>query len=144
MKSSAAKSPATLLAVSRGAPSASRFANLIGRLDWVTKQYLLEHAGAESSWEARKKIDLRYHELSGAGYYVQLADAGHVTRIVTPEELDRAVRTPPPGTPASARGRYIREFAEGALPLRVNWNSIVIGRGLKAKIVNLAQFGGEE
>jgi hypothetical protein len=57
--------------------------------------------------------------------------------------LERAVRNPPSGTPASARGRYIREFAEGSLPLRVNWNSIIIGRGLKAKIVDLARFGGD-
>ncbi len=117
---------------------------LVGRLDWVTKQFLLDEAGAGAPWEARKKIDLRYHELSGEGYFVQLADAGYATRIVTDEELDRAVRTPPPGTPASARGRYIREFAEGTLPFRVNWNSIVIGRGLKAKIVHLAQFGRDE
>ncbi len=117
---------------------------LVGRLDWVTKMYLLEEAGAGAAWEVRKKIDLRYHELSDHGYYVQLAAAGHVPRLVSDAELDRAVRTPPPGTPASARGRYIREFADGALPLRVNWSSIVIGRGLKAKIVHLAKYGGED
>lgn len=118
--------------------------SLIGRLDWVTKKFLLDEASAGAPWEVRKKIDLRYHELSGEGYFVQLADMGYAAKIVTDEELDRAVRTPPPGTPASARGRYIREFAEGTLPFRVNWNSIVIGRGLKAKIVHLTHYGGDE
>jgi proteasome accessory factor A len=132
------------LAVSRPFPEdAGALASLVGRLDWVTKKFLLEEAGAGEPWESLKKIDLRYHELSGEGYYTQLAEAGHVARLVTAEELDRAVRTPPPGTPASARGRYIREFAEGSLPFRVNWNSIVIGRGLRAKIVDLARFGGD-
>jgi proteasome accessory factor A len=132
------------LAASRPFPDgADRLAPLIGRLDWVTKLFLLEETDAGASWEARKKIDLRYHELSDDGYFSQLAEAGHAARIVTAEELDRAVRNPPPGTPASARGRYIREFAEGSLPFRVNWNSIVIGRGLKAKIVDLARFGGD-
>jgi proteasome accessory factor A len=133
------------LAVSRDdrddAPSP--LATLIGRLDWVTKKFLLEEAGEGAPWEARKKIDLRYHELSASGYFSQLAEAGQAVRIITDEELERAVRNPPSGTPASARGRYIREFAEGSLPLRVNWNSIIIGRGLKAKIVDLARFGGD-
>jgi Pup amidohydrolase len=119
-------------------------AMLVGRLDWVTKRFLLAEAGRGAPWEARKKIDLRYHELSASGYFAQLAEAGQAVRIVTEEELERAVRNPPSGTPASARGRYIREFAEGSLPLRVNWNSIIIGRGLKAKIVDLARFGGDE
>jgi proteasome accessory factor A len=114
--------------------------SLVGRLDWATKKFLLDEAGENAPWESRKKIDLRYHELSGQGYFMQLAEAGHATKLVTADELDRAVRTPPPGTPASARGRYIREFAEGALPLRVNWSRIIIGRGLKAKIVHLAKF----
>lgn len=130
-------------ATQRDPASGVKAAELVGRLDWVTKKFLLDEAGAGGSWEARKKIDLRYHELSADGYHAQLAAAGHVTRIVTADELDRAVRTPPPGTPASARGRYIREFAEGTLPFRVNWSSIIIGRGLKAKIIHLAKFGGD-
>src|SRR5690606_37652859 len=38
--------------------------SLVGARDWVTKQFVLQKAGRGTSWNARKKIDLKYHELS--------------------------------------------------------------------------------
>ena len=113
---------------------------LMGSLDWVTKRFLLEHAGEGLSWEARKKIDLRYHELSGDGYFQQLERTGTLVRITDDAEVEQATRFPPADSPAATRGRYIREFSRGPDAIRVNWEKVVIGRGWRAKVVRLAAF----
>lgn len=115
--------------------------SLIGTLDWVTKKHLLEEAGDEVSYAARKKIDLKYHELSPDGYYARLKETDVVQPLLEPEEIERAIRTAPAGTPATTRGYYIREFAESAPRLRVNWKRVVIGTGRRAKVVLLSRYG---
>lgn len=114
--------------------------SLVGRVDWVTKQFVLQKAGRGASWEARKKIDLKYHELSPDGYFQRLKATGIVAQVLDPSELDIARRNPPAGTPATVRGHYIREFAGGDEPLSANWNHVYIGRGRRAKVVHLSQY----
>lgn len=115
--------------------------SLIGTLDWVTKKHLLDELGSEASHAAKKKIDLRYHELSFEGYFQRLKETDAVEPLVSPEEIERATRTPPAGTPATTRGYYIREFAESNQRVRVNWKRVVIGAGRKAKIVLFSRYG---
>jgi proteasome accessory factor A len=98
---------------------------LVGRIDWVTKQFLLRLTAADACEAVRKKIDIRYHELSPAGYFQILAEAGLHRRVLFEEEIDRAMRLPPPGTPATARARLIREFSGPGL--RVGWKSLSNG-----------------
>lgn len=109
---------------------------LVGRVDWITKRLLLTECGEGASWAVRKKIDLRYHELSPDGYFQQLREAGLTTRVLSDAELDRARRNPPPDSPAVERGRYIREFA-GSKPVRVSWDAVRIGHGSWAKTISL-------
>jgi len=111
--------------------------SLVGSLDWVTKRFLLEKAGRGARWAERKKIDIRYHELSENGYYRVLAQTGITKTLVDAEDIDRAMRNAPPDSPATTRGHYIREFAGGEEPLAVNWKRVLIGRGKKAKVVRL-------
>jgi proteasome accessory factor A len=104
---------------------------LVGKLDWVTKKYLLASAGQGASIEAKRKLDLRYHELSQEGYYLRLEAAGAAPTIVEPEEILQAMTFAPEGTPATVRGRLIRQFA-GSSPVRASWSSIhVPGLGLR-------------
>jgi len=114
---------------------------LMGQIDWVTKKYLLDEAGRDASWEARKKIDLRYHELSSRGYFAQLDEAGHAARILTEEEVERAMRSAPPDSPATTRGHYIREFSRTDEPLAANWKKVILGQGRNAKVIRLARYG---
>jgi proteasome accessory factor A len=114
--------------------------SLIGTLDWVSKKHFLDEAGDEVSLAARKKIDLRYHELSPEGYFSRLQLTDAVETLVEPDDVERAIRSAPAGTPATTRGYYIREFAEAGR-LRVNWKRVVIGRGRKAKTVLLSRYG---
>jgi len=114
---------------------------LIGKLDWVTKRHLLERAGADAPWSAKKKIDIRYHELSPDGYYQRLADAALCRQIVSSRDLERATRSAPPGSPATTRGHFIREFAASDEPVTANWKSLTIGQGRNAKSIRLSQHG---
>ena len=114
---------------------------LVGSVDWITKKYFLEQAGPDSSWEVRKKIDIRYHELSPDGYFQMLKDAGLAPMLLEPNEIERAIRSSPANSPATTRGHYIREFAPGADHLAVNWKSIVIGSGRRSRTIRLARYG---
>ncbi|MDP6468863.1 MAG: proteasome accessory factor PafA2 family protein [Pirellulaceae bacterium] len=121
--------------------SAATSLSMFGSLDWVTKKYLIDKAGQGATWEEKKKIDIRYHELSPEGYHQLLVPAGMASVLVTNEEIDRARRSAPANSPATTRGHYIREFADGDEPVRANWQHVVIGRGWGAKVVRLARFG---
>ncbi len=114
---------------------------LVGSLDWVTKRFLIDRAGGKTAWSVRKKIDIRYHELSEAGYFRVWSRTGTTSRVVEEDGFERALRTPPAGTPATTRGGYIREFSGADPPLFANWQRLVIGRGRGAKIIRLARFG---
>ena len=114
--------------------------SLVGSLDWITKRFVLQTAGRDARWETRKKIDLRYHELSPQGYFQQLHAAGVTEQILEPGEIEVARRNPPIGTPASARGRYIREFACGDEPISANWRAVFIGQGRQAKVIRLSDY----
>lgn len=113
---------------------------LIGTVDWVTKKRLLDEAGTDLSWEARKKIDIGYHELSPLGYYQMLQAAGLVNHMVDPQAADQAARTPPANTPATMRGHYIREFSGDSTELSVNWEQIVIGGSTETKTIQLDRY----
>ncbi|MEX2174513.1 MAG: proteasome accessory factor PafA2 family protein [Pirellulaceae bacterium] len=100
--------------------------SLVGALDWPTKQFVLDKAGRRASWQARKKIDIRYHELSPQGYFQRLRIAGMVQELLDRAEIDHARRNPPSGTPATARGRYIREFALEGDEVTANWRAVFL------------------
>jgi proteasome accessory factor A len=113
---------------------------LIGRLDWVTKRYLLRAAGTDVNADARKKIDLRYHEL-GDGYLSWLEAEGLAPRLVTPEEAEAAIQTPPANSPAALRGRLIRQLADEGLPAVASWDQVrTTDAEGRRKVVSLADW----
>ena len=114
---------------------------LVGRVDWVTKRYLLEACGDAGDAAMLKTIDLRYHEL-GEGYAEQFAQTGNVHRLLAPSEVERAIAEPPEGTPAYTRGRFIRSRAPNLTPVRISWDSALIGGRIKGKIIRFPDRGG--
>lgn len=96
---------------------------LVGRIDWLSKLWLLQQMEGETAWAIKKKIDIRYHELSEAGYHRQLASFLQLSPIVKDSEIARARRAPPSDSPARRRGNLIRELAGGDSELRVDWQS---------------------
>lgn len=115
-------------------------ASLVGSLDWITKRWVLDKAGSDAPWEVRKKIDLKYHELSPRGYFERLKQAEAVKCVLGEDEIEHARRNPPVGTPATVRGRYIREFAGGSEPISANWQAVFIGAGRGAKVIRLSGY----
>ena len=114
--------------------------SLVGSLDWVTKRFVLDKSARGASWEARKKIDIRYHELSPQGYFQRLRATGIVNDILDHSEIEHARRNPPAGTPAAVRGRYIREFSDDDDAISANWQAVFLGHGREAKVVRLDRF----
>ena len=115
--------------------------SLVGTLDWVTKQFVLDKAGRNASWNVRKKIDIRYHELSPQGYYQRLRTTGIVRELLDRTEIDHARRNPPAGTPAAVRGRYIREFALEGDDVTANWRAVYLNaKDGERRVIRLDSF----
>jgi proteasome accessory factor A len=114
---------------------------LVGRVDWVTKRYLLESCGDERDRTLLKTVDLRYHEL-GEGYAAKLEKNGFARRLVGSEEVERAGTAPPRGTPAFTRGRFIRTREPSLAPVRISWESARIGGRFHGTIVRFPGASG--
>lgn len=112
---------------------------LVGRLDWVTKRYLIEQAAADGTWATRKKVDLSYHELVD-GPVQRMEAAGIAPVLVSDPEAAAAIEEPPAATPARQRGRLVRELADDETPATIGWGEARIGEGLARKIVRLDAF----
>ncbi len=113
---------------------AQDFAPLVGKIDWVSKRYLLEECAHDEDDDVLKTIDLRYHELE-SGYFDHLQQALPANDVVQPESVLRAMRFPPEDTPAYFRGRLIRDQKNSPLPLVISWESARIGHRLKSKVI---------
>jgi hypothetical protein len=111
----------------------------LGKVDWLTKRWMMDRLGDDAEWSERKKIDLRYHELSENGYYAQLVASRPELRLVDDERIARRRRSPPPSSPAARRGWLIREFADSDETMQSEWSYAMIGRGRHRKRVDFAQ-----
>ena len=111
----------------------------LGRVDWLSKRYLIDQLGRDADWTARKKIDLRYHELSDDGYFYQLMISRPHLRLVDDEQIQRRRRSPPPSSPAARRGWLIREFADSEESMQSEWTYAMIGRGRRRRRVEFVE-----
>lgn len=95
---------------------------MLGRIDWLSKLWLLQQLNPSTSWQIRKKVDIRYHELTECGYHRRLLQTLKLAPIIDGEEVARAKRVPPVGSPAMQRGYLIREFSDADAQLAVDWS----------------------
>ncbi|MGM0578668.1 MAG: proteasome accessory factor PafA2 family protein [Myxococcota bacterium] len=115
-----------------GAPEGeAALASLRGRVDWITKRWLLRRLGdgrvpspADPGWEAARKIDLRWHVVAppDAGYAYRLAEAGGMP-LASAAMLREALH-PPEGTRAVRRGDLIREAARTGISGWASWDRV--------------------
>jgi Pup amidohydrolase len=104
-------------------------------LDWVAKYRLLEAYRERDrlDWANPKLrlIDLQYHDVRrDRGLYHRLAATGKVERIVSDEEIERAVLEPPEDTRAYFRGRCISKFPDAIAA--ASWDSMIFDAGREA------------
>lgn len=90
---------------------------LVGRLDWVTKLWLLETFMQEErlTWEAPwlASLDLEYHNVNPErGLFLGLEAEGKTSRLVTEADIDAALTNGPRDTRGGIRGLCIRRFRD--------------------------------
>jgi len=97
------------------------YVNLVGRVDWASKLWLLEsfREAEKTDWAdpILKSLDLEYHNLnSGKGLYFGLLEEGRVPRVTTDKAIELAAAHPPRNTRAYGRGELIRHLLRNAPP----------------------------
>ena len=91
------------------------YAQLVGRVDWASKLWLLEsfREAEQIEWNdpLLKCLDLEYHTLHPAkGLYFGLVEEGRVPRLTTDKAVDLAIEHPPRNTRAFGRGELVRHL----------------------------------
>jgi Pup amidohydrolase len=121
-----------------------RDATLCAReLDWVAKLRLLEgfRNREDLSWDAARLqlIDLQWADVRPEkGLYHRLRERGQIERLVTDEEIARAVSDPPVDTRAYFRGRCLAKYGEHVAA--ASWDSVIFdvpGRGALQRVPTL-------
>jgi hypothetical protein len=62
------------------------------------------------------KVDFKFHQLDGEGYYYQLLAADLVDELFTGEEIERAQENPPSRTRAHIRGSLVKKYGYKSEP----------------------------
>ncbi|MFD8499270.1 depupylase/deamidase Dop [Amycolatopsis sp. NPDC059657] len=117
------------------------------RLDWPAKLRLLEgyRARDQLAWGAPRLrlVDLQYSDVRLAkGLYNRLVTRGSMKRLVTEEEVQAAITTPPSDTRAYFRGRALEKYATSIAA--ASWDSVIfdVGRESLVRIPTLEPLRG--
>ena len=115
-------------------------AQLVGKLDWVTKQWLLEtfmreeRIGWQDPWLA--SLDLEYHNIDpDVGLYLGLEADGKVWRMTTQKAIDTAVQHGPEDTRGGLRGLCVQRFPSQITSLQ--WERIQFAGGLRGRTLDM-------
>ena len=106
--------------------------SLEGQLDWVTKLALLEayvaRDGLEWSDPKLSLLDLQYHDVRpDRSLYERLVRVGKVERLVSEEDVVRAMTEPPATTRAYFRGKCLADWPDAVVA--ANWDSVILDVG---------------
>jgi proteasome accessory factor A len=121
----------------------ARWADVLARLagdpascsrdvEWVAKLRLLDGLRTRDhlGWDHPRlaALDIQWSDLRPErGIYHRLAASGGVDRLVSDEEVARAVHEPPTDTRAYFRGTVVRQFPEAVRA--ASWDSVVLDTG---------------
>ena len=101
---------------------------LSGELDWVAKLELLEGYRTRDNlpWSHPRLqlVDLQYSDIRpDRGLYNRLVARGRMQRLVSEEEVQRAIENPPTDTRAYFRGRCLRQYSDSVAA--ASWDSVI-------------------
>ncbi|MFQ5897875.1 MAG: depupylase/deamidase Dop [Candidatus Methylomirabilia bacterium] len=118
-------------------------------LDWVIKRELIESYIAKNrlGWDEPRvaMIDLQYHDIRPErGLFGKLEEAEAVDRIVTDDEVSKAIYDPPKDTRAYFRGMCLQKYADEIVS--ASWDSVIfdLKEGPLKKIFMLEPLRGTE
>ncbi len=123
--------------------------NLDRELDWVIKRRLIETYmdKHELPWSDSRvaMIDLQYHDVRpGKGLYYKLEEADAVDRLITDDEVSKAIFDPPKDTRAYFRGMCLQKYSDEVVS--ASWDSVIfdLREGPLKKIFMLEPLRGTE
>lgn len=98
-------------------------------LDWVIKKKLIDAEATSRGlvWDSEgvAELDRRYHNIQPeVGLYYKLLKEGRVDRIITDDDINRAIHHPPDTTRAKFRGKFVKLATERKVLCGVNWSYI--------------------
>ena len=118
-------------------------------LDWVIKHQLIESYrdkhGLEWSDSRVAMIDLQYHDVRpGKGLFYKLEESDAVDRLVTEDEISKAIYDPPKDTRAYFRGMCLQKYSDEVVS--ASWDSVIfdLKEGPLKKIFMLEPLRGTE
>jgi proteasome accessory factor A len=143
--------PVTADVLSRWESTLDRLASdpmqLADELDWVAKLSILEGYRQREGldWDASKLhlVDLQYSDVrQDKGLYNRLVARGSMKTLVTEEEVQRAVMSPPDDTRAYFRGRCLERYPQQVAA--ASWDSVIfdIGRESLQRVPTLEPLRG--
>ena len=115
-------------------------AQLIGRVDWVTKLWSLEtFAEAEQlNWDDAwlTSLDLEYHNIDPErSLFLGLEADGRTTRLTTDLEIASAMKAGPDDTRGGIRGLCVRRFPDDIKS--VQWERVQFTGGILPRILDM-------
>jgi proteasome accessory factor A len=118
-------------------------------LDWVIKRDLIENYRTKHQLEWTNSriamIDLQYHDIRpGKGLFYKLEESDAVERIVSDDEITKAIHDPPTDTRAYFRGMCLQRYSEDIVS--ASWDSVLfdLKEGPLKKIFMLEPLRGTE
>ena len=116
---------------------------LVGRLDWVTKLWLLdtfvreERLGWNDPWLA--SLDLEYHNVDPErGLFLGLEAEGKTVRLTTHDAVNAAMSAGPSDTRGGIRGQCIRRFPDHIKSIQ--WERVQFRGGLMPNALDLSDL----
>jgi len=116
---------------------------LVGKLDWVTKQWLLEtfireeRIGWDDPWLA--SLDLEYHNVDPErGLFLGLEAEGKAWRLTTEKDVTQALSSGPRDTRGGLRGLCVRRFPDQITGMQ--WERIQFAGGLRSRVLDMSDL----
>jgi proteasome accessory factor PafA2 len=118
-------------------------ARLVGRLDWVTKHWLIEtflqdqQVDWDDPWLA--SLDLEYHNLDPErGLFLALEAEGKTARLISETDIDAAMNIGPRDTRGGVRGLCVRRFPDQIQA--VQWERVSFKGGGLPQVLELGDL----
>ena len=116
---------------------------LVGKLDWVTKQWLLETFIQEERLEWNdpwlKSLDLEYHNIDPErGLFLGLEAEGRTARICVDSDIEQAMGCGPDDTRGGLRGRCVRQFPSHLES--VQWERVTFRQGSRRLVFDMGDL----
>jgi proteasome accessory factor A len=123
--------------------------SLNGQVDWVTKKVLLdaytERSGLQLADPRVAMIDLQYHDIRrDRGLYYLLERRGHVARVASDEQIERAMEDPPEDTRALLRGKFVRAAERARRSYTVDWSYVRLNDRFGSTVICKNPFASQD